>query len=147
MNRRELCDQIALQTGVPVAQVDTVITGLTYVIPAAVKKGDRVGLVGFGTFEPVQRNARRGRNPRTGATVKIKARKVPVFRAGTPFKEAVAGGRLAKPAALQTTVRRPAAKVRGQAGGGTAKATSTRPRSRPAAGAGARANQSGRRKR
>jgi len=161
-----LCDQIAAQTGVPVAQVDTVITGLTYVIPAAVKKGDRVGLVGFGTFEPVQRRPRTARNPRTGETVKVKARKVPIFRAGIPFKDAVAGGRLAKPAALQTTVRKPrttstparasgAVTTRSRAAGGaSARATAGRTQhgsgrgaSRPRAVEAAKANSSGRRRR
>jgi DNA-binding protein HU-beta len=57
----------------------------------AVKKGDRVSLVGFGTFERQDRKARTARNPRSGAPVKVKATKVPRFRAGQGFKDVVAG--------------------------------------------------------
>ena len=57
----------------------------------AVKKGDRVSLVGFGTFERQDRKARTARNPRSGAPVKVKATKIPRFRAGQGFKDVVAG--------------------------------------------------------
>lgn len=58
-----------------------------------VAKGNRVTLVGFGSFEPRKRKARNGKNPATGATIKIPARTVPAFSAGQAFKDAVAGKR------------------------------------------------------
>ena len=65
--------------------VDAVIEG----IKKALKKGDSVSLVGFGTFEVRKRAARTGRNPRTGETIKIKASKIPSFKAGKALKDAV----------------------------------------------------------
>jgi DNA-binding protein HU-beta len=59
------------------------------IVKKALKKGDKVGLVGFGTFSVSKRAARNGRNPRTGETIKIKAAKVPKFTAGKGFKDAV----------------------------------------------------------
>ena len=58
-------------------------------VKKSLKKGDSVTLVGFGTFSVSKRNARQGRNPQTGATINIPARKVPVFKAGKGLKEAV----------------------------------------------------------
>ncbi len=65
--------------------VDTVLDS----IKASLKKGNAVTLVGFGTFDVAKRKARKGRNPRTGAEIKIAAKKVPVFRAGSELKKAV----------------------------------------------------------
>ena len=62
----------------------------------AVSKGDTVTLVGFGTFKSAKRAARTGKNPKTGATIKIAATTVPKFSAGTGFKEAVSGKKKAK---------------------------------------------------
>jgi DNA-binding protein HU-beta len=59
------------------------------VIKKALKKGDTVAIVGFGTFAVRKRSARTGRNPQTGATIKIKASKVPAFKAGKALKDAV----------------------------------------------------------
>ncbi len=67
--------------------VDAIIEGVT----GALKKGDEVTLVGFGTFKVKNRAARTGRNPQTGATLKIKASKAPGFKAGKALKEAVNG--------------------------------------------------------
>ena len=67
------------------AAVDTVISAIT----GALKKGDKVSLVGFGSFSVKKRKARTGRNPQTGAALKIKAKKVPVFSAGKALKDAV----------------------------------------------------------
>ena len=67
------------------AAVDTVISSIT----GALKKGDKVSLVGFGSFSVKKRKARTGRNPQTGAAIKIKAKKVPVFSAGKALKDAV----------------------------------------------------------
>ena len=66
--------------------IDTIISAMTQ----ALSKGDKIQLVGFGTFEVRKREARKGRNPQTGAEIKIAARKVPVFKAGKALKEAVA---------------------------------------------------------
>ena len=91
MNRKELVDAIQKHTLVARADVDKVLGSLIQHTQVAVKKGDRVSLVGFGTFERQDRKARTARNPRSGAPVKVKATKVPRFRAGQGFKDVVAG--------------------------------------------------------
>ena len=91
MNRKELVDAIQKHTLVARADVDRVLGSLIQHTQVAVKKGDRVSLVGFGTFERQDRKARTARNPRSGAPVKVKATKVPRFRAGQGFKDVVAG--------------------------------------------------------
>ena len=91
MNRKELVDAIQKHTLVSRTDVDRVLGSLIQHTQVAVKKGDRVSLVGFGTFERQDRKARTARNPRSGAPVKVKATKVPRFRAGQGFKDVVAG--------------------------------------------------------
>jgi DNA-binding protein HU-beta len=91
LNRKELVDAIQKHTLVARADVDKVLGSLIQHTQVAVKKGDRVSLVGFGTFERQDRKARTARNPRSGAPVKVKATKVPRFRAGQGFKDVVAG--------------------------------------------------------
>ena len=91
MNRKELVDSIQKHTSVARADVDRVLGSLIQHTQVAVKKGERVALVGFGTFERQDRRARTARNPRSGAPVKVKATKVPRFRAGQGFKDVVAG--------------------------------------------------------
>jgi DNA-binding protein HU-beta len=91
LNRKELVDAIQKHTLVSRADVDKVLGSLIQHTEVAVKKGDRVSLVGFGTFERQDRKARTARNPRSGAPVKVKATKVPRFRAGQGFKDVVAG--------------------------------------------------------
>ena len=91
MNRKELVDAIQKHTMVSRTDVDKVLGSLIQHTQVAVKKGDRVSLVGFGTFERQDRKARTARNPRSGAPVKVKATKVPRFRAGQGFKDVVAG--------------------------------------------------------
>jgi DNA-binding protein HU-beta len=91
LNRKELIDAIQKHTLVARADVDKVLGSLIQHTQVAVKKGDRVSLVGFGTFERQDRKARTARNPRSGAPVKVKATKVPRFRAGQGFKDVVAG--------------------------------------------------------
>ena len=91
MNRKELVDAIQKHTLVARTDVDKVLGSLIQHTQVAVKKGDRVSLVGFGTFERQDRKARTARNPRSGAPVKVKATKVPRFRAGQGFKDVVAG--------------------------------------------------------
>ena len=91
MNRKELVDAIQKHTAVARADVDRVLGSLIQHTQVAVKKGDRVSLVGFGTFERQDRKARTARNPRSGEPVKVKATKVPRFRAGQGFKDVVSG--------------------------------------------------------
>jgi DNA-binding protein HU-beta len=91
LNRKELVDAIQKHTAVARGDVDRVLGSLIQHTQVAVKKGDRVSLVGFGTFERQDRKARTARNPRSGAPVKVKATKVPRFRAGQGFKDVVSG--------------------------------------------------------
>ncbi|HET7519263.1 MAG TPA: HU family DNA-binding protein [Actinomycetes bacterium] len=91
LNRKELVDAIQKHTQVARVDVDKVLGSLIQHTQVAVKKGERVALVGFGTFERQDRKARTARNPRSGAPVKVKATKVPRFRAGQGFKDVVAG--------------------------------------------------------
>ena len=91
MNRKELVDSIQKHTSVARADVDKVLGSLIQHTQVAVKKGERVALVGFGTFERQDRKARTARNPRSGDPVKVKATKVPRFRAGQGFKDVVSG--------------------------------------------------------
>ena len=88
MNKADLVNEVAKVTSTKKeaqAAVDCVIQTIT----DAMKKGDSVTLVGFGTFKPVKREARTGRNPQTGSPIKIKARKVPKFTPGKALKEAL----------------------------------------------------------
>ncbi|MFZ1623579.1 MAG: HU family DNA-binding protein [Gammaproteobacteria bacterium] len=89
MNKGELIDVVADDAGLSKADatraVDAVITAIT----KALKKGDQVALVGFGTFAVKERAARQGRNPRTGETIQIAASHVPGFKAGKALKDAV----------------------------------------------------------
>ena len=91
MNRKELIDALADKTGSTKADADRSIAALIEIVTAVLKKGDNVALVGFGTFEVRKRAARIGRNPATGAELKIKASKAPAFKAGATLKAAVNG--------------------------------------------------------
>ena len=120
MNRKELVDAIQKHTQVARTDVDKVLGSLIQHTQVAVKKGDRVALVGFGTFERQNRKARTARNPRSGDPVKVKATKVPRFRAGQGFKDVVAGKATApKLTPVKSTAKASTAKA------STAKATST----------------------
>lgn len=90
MNKGELVDEIAGRANVTKKQADAVLTAAMETIMEAVSKGDKVTLVGFGSFEPRDRKAREGRNPKTGEAMEIPATKVPAFSAGKLFKEKVA---------------------------------------------------------
>jgi DNA-binding protein HU-beta len=107
LNRKELVDSIQKHTAVARSDVDKVLGSLIQHTQVAVKRGERVALVGFGTFERQDRKARTARNPRSGEPVKVKATKVPRFRAGQGFKDVVAGRAPAPKltAAKVTTVR------------------------------------------
>ncbi len=91
MNRKELIDALAEKTGSTKANAGRSLAALIEIVTATLKKGDNVALVGFGTFEVRKRAARNGRNPATGAALKIKASKAPVFKAGATLKAAVNG--------------------------------------------------------
>jgi DNA-binding protein HU-beta len=91
MNRAELISQIAEMTGHSKVDVGMTLTAMIHSITGAVYKGERVTLVGFGTFERRNRQARTGRNPRTLAPLKIAGAKVPAFRAGPELKDVVDG--------------------------------------------------------
>ena len=93
MNRKELIDALADKTGSSKADADRNIGAVIDIITGALKKGDKVALVGFGTFEVRKRAARTGRNPATGAELKIKASKQPAFKAGATLKAAVNGAK------------------------------------------------------
>ncbi|XZF15705.1 HU family DNA-binding protein [Chitinophagaceae bacterium MMS25-I14] len=96
MNKAELIDQVSKDAGITKAQADEVLNSITDTIIATLKKGDKVTLVGFGTFSVSQRAARNGRNPQTGETIKIKASKVPKFKAGKEFSEKIATAKTPK---------------------------------------------------
>ncbi len=89
MNKSELIDAIAKAADISKAKAGSALDGALASIRTTLKKGGMVTLVGFGTFYIGKRAARTGRNPRTGATIKIKAAKVPKFRAGKALKDAV----------------------------------------------------------
>jgi DNA-binding protein HU-beta len=125
LNRKELVDAIQKHTAVARADVDRVLGSLIQHTQVAVKKGERVALVGFGTFERQDRKARTARNPRSGAPVKVKATKVPRFRAGQGFKDVVAG----KATAPKLTAAKAPAKATSSArvsGKTTTRATATK---------------------
>jgi len=117
LNRKELVDAIQQHTEVSRADVERVLSSLLQQTQLAVKKGERVSLVGFGTFERRDRGARTARNPRTGDVVKVKATKVPAFRPGQGFKDAVSGkapaakGALAARPVRSAGASKPAAKM------------------------------------
>ena len=89
MNKSDLIDAVAGDADVSKAEAARVVDAVIDSITRALKKGDTVTLVGFGTFQVRERAARSGRNPRTGATIKIKASKVPKFRPGKALKDAL----------------------------------------------------------
>ena len=89
MNREELVKEIAKSTKLSQKSVSEVLSATVESIQNTVKKGDKVTLVGFGTFESRRRAARNGRKPQTGKEIKIAAKTVPVFSAGKKFKELV----------------------------------------------------------
>ncbi len=87
MNKAQLVEQLASQLELTKADCERIIDCTIDVVKKAVKKGDDVTLVGFGTFTKSKRKPRTGRNPQTGAAIKIPACTVPKFRAGKAFKD------------------------------------------------------------
>ena len=88
-SKTELIDLVAAQTELPKSETAKTVNALLDVIKNELAKGEKVALVGFGTFEVSERAARKGRNPQTGAEIEIAAAKAPAFKAGKDFKEAV----------------------------------------------------------
>ena len=91
MNRAELISEIADLTGQPKTSVGMALNAIIHSVTGALARGEKVTLVGFGTFERRTRQARTGRNPRTLAPLRIPASKVPAFRAGQELKDVVDG--------------------------------------------------------
>ena len=89
MNKKDLITAIAEETGMTKKDVATVVDASFGKITAAMVAGDKVQLMGFGTFETRERGERTGKNPRTGETVTIAACKAPAFKAGKALKDAV----------------------------------------------------------
>ncbi|MBE6616656.1 MAG: HU family DNA-binding protein [Ruminococcaceae bacterium] len=89
MNKNELISAAAKATGITKKDTAAVLDAILAQITDAVVAGDKVQLIGFGTFEVRERGERTSRNPRTGETVKVAASKAPAFKAGKAFKDAV----------------------------------------------------------
>ena len=88
-NKAELVDRVAKKTQLTKKDVSATVEALFETIQEALKAGEKVQVIGFGNFEVRKRAARKGRNPQTGKEIKIKASKVPAFKAGKALKEAV----------------------------------------------------------
>jgi DNA-binding protein HU-beta len=89
MNKAQLIEKLAMEAKVSKTQAENILDCTIETIKKAVKKGDDVKLVGFGTFTKAKRKARTGRNPQTGKAIKIPAAWAPKFRAGAEFKQMV----------------------------------------------------------
>ena len=89
MNKTELVAAVAEQADISKKDAEKVLKAFVDVVTEEMKKGEKVQLVGFGTFEVSERAAREGRNPQTGKTMKIEACKAPKFKAGKAIKDAV----------------------------------------------------------
>ncbi len=89
MNKTQLIDVVATKTGLKKKDAEAAVNAINEAITEALAAGDKVQLIGFGTYEVKCRAARNGRNPKTGATIKIAASKAPAFTAGKALKDAV----------------------------------------------------------
>jgi DNA-binding protein HU-beta len=89
MNKGDFVNSIADASGLTKADAERAVEAMFKVVKKTLKAGESISLVGFGTFVVRKRAARTGRNPRTGATIKIKASKVPAFKAGKALKDAL----------------------------------------------------------
>ena len=90
MNKTELIAAVAEKAGLSKKDADAAVSAVFDAVTAELAKGEKVQLIGFGTFEVRERAAKTGRNPRTGETITIPASKVPAFKAGAALKNAVA---------------------------------------------------------
>ncbi len=107
VNKAELIDRLSTRLDKSKKEAGEIVETVIDEITKAVAKGEKVALTGFGVFEKSHRAARTGRNPATGAAVKIKATSVPKFRPGAEFKALVSGARKAAPAKKAARPRRP----------------------------------------
>ena len=89
MNKTELVAAMAENSGLSKKDAEKALNAFIESVENAVKSGDKVSLIGFGTFEAHERAARTGKNPRTGEAIKIEACKIPAFKAGKAFKDIV----------------------------------------------------------
>ncbi len=89
MNKTQLIDVVATKTGLKKKDAEAAVNAMNEAITEALIAGDKVQLIGFGTYEVKERAAREGRNPKTGETITIAASKTPAFSAGKAFKDAV----------------------------------------------------------
>ena len=89
MNKAELIEAISNETNCQKKDIDTVLNAYVNVVTNTLKKGEKIQLVGFGTYEVLNRSARIGRNPSTGEEMKIPAARIPKFKAGKRLKDAV----------------------------------------------------------
>ena len=89
MNKVELVEAMAKKADISKKDAEAALKAFISTVEGELKKGGKVALVGFGTFEVSKRAARKGRNPQTGAEMKIKASKTPKFKAGKAFKDAL----------------------------------------------------------
>ena len=91
MNKRQLVDRMSSGSGLTMKQSEKALNGLMDVIHSELSSGGNVSLIGFGVFSVADRKARMARNPKTGEEMEVKARKVPVFRAGSNLRNIVNG--------------------------------------------------------
>ena len=89
MNKTQFIEVVALKSGLKKKEAEAAVNAMTEAVVETLKAGDKVQLMGFGTFEAKERAAREGRNPKTGETIKIAASKTPAFAAGKAFKDAL----------------------------------------------------------
>ena len=89
MNKAELVEAVSAKAGLTRKETGNVVDAMTETITDTLSKGGKVTLVGFGTFQVMERKARRGRNPQTGQTIEVPAKKVPRFVAGKGLREKV----------------------------------------------------------
>jgi DNA-binding protein HU-beta len=90
LNKTELVSQVAATAGMTKKDVEKVVNAFFETVEGALKAGDKVQLIGFGTFEVRDRQARKGRNPQTGEEISIPATRVPAFKAGKALKDVLA---------------------------------------------------------
>ena len=88
MNKAQLVEEVAAEIGLTKKEVNNVVDAMVSAITDSLARGEKVTLVGFGTFMTVERKARRGRNPQTGQSIQIPAKDVLKFKAGTSLREA-----------------------------------------------------------
>ena len=89
MNKKDLVDSMAEAAGLSKAAAEKALNGMLMSVSDALKKGDKVTLIGFGTFSTVKRTARKAKNPRTGAMIEIPAKTIAKFKPGSKLSDAV----------------------------------------------------------